>query len=78
MGSRPDYWRNELLYCGGDIKRHPGPKRALLLRGRDVLVQDVLPATAQRYDVTVSEFDKYLRVMDIRGLEELVNHGLNE
>ena len=34
------------------------------LRGRDVLVQDV--------------FDGYLRVRDIHGLEELLNHGLHE
>ena len=78
MGSRPDCWRNELLYRAGDIERHPCPKRALLLRGRDVLVQDVLLTTAQRYDVAFAEFDKYLRVRDIHGFEELVNQGLNE
>ena len=33
LGSRPDYWRNELLYREGDIERHPGPKRAFS-RGR--------------------------------------------
>ena len=59
MGSRPDYWRNELLYRGGNIERHSGAKRALPLRGRDVLVQNVLPTTAQRYDVAVSEFVKF-------------------
>ena len=47
-GSRPDHWRLELLF-----ERHPGPKRALPPR-RDVLVQDVLPTAAQRYDVAVS------------------------
>ena len=26
MGSRPDYWRNELLCRAGDIERHPGSK----------------------------------------------------
>ena len=43
MGSRPDCWRDELLYRAGDIERHPGPKRTLPLRGRDVLVHLVLP-----------------------------------
>ena len=47
-------------------------------RGWDVLVQDVLPTTARRCDVAVSEFEKCLRVRDIHGLEELVSHGLNE
>ena len=41
-------------------------------------MQDALPATAQRYDVAVSELEKHLRVRDIDGLEELVNHGLSE
>ena len=49
-------WRNELLHRAGDIERHPG-KRALSLRGRDVLVQDVLPTTAQRYGGAVAEFE---------------------
>ena len=53
-------------------------KRALPPRGRDVLVQDVLPTTAQRYDVAVSEFEEHLRVRDIHGLEEFVSCGLNE
>ena len=57
MVTRPDYWRNELLFRACDIERHPGPKRTLPLRGRDVLVQDVLPTTAQRYDVAVVEFE---------------------
>ena len=35
-------------------------------------MQDVLPTTAQRCDVTVSEFEEYLRVKDIQRLEELV------
>ena len=25
-GAGPDYWRNELLYRGGDIEKHPAPK----------------------------------------------------
>ena len=41
MGSRPDYRRNDLLSRGRDIERHPGPKRAFLLRGRNVLLRDV-------------------------------------
>ena len=69
MGSRPDYWRKELLYRGGDIERNTGPRRALPPRGRDVLVQDFLPTTSQRYDVGVSEFEKYMRVRDIHGLK---------
>ena len=36
------------------------------------------PTTAQRDDVAVAEFEKYLRVRDIHGLEELFNHGPNE
>ena len=52
-----------------DIERTLGPKRALSPRGRDVLVQDVLPTAAQRYDVAVSEFEEYLR--DSCGLNEL-------
>ena len=32
-------------------------KRALPLRGRDVLVQDVLPTAAQRFDMAVSELE---------------------
>ena len=48
-GSRPDHWRLELLF-----ERHPGLKRALPPRRRDVLVQDVLLTSAQRYDVAVS------------------------
>ena len=41
--TRPDYWRSDLLYRGGDTERHPGLNRALLLRGRDVLLWDVPP-----------------------------------
>ena len=76
--TRPDDCQDELLYRAVDIERHTGPKRALPSRGRDVLVQDVLPTTAHRSDVPVAEFEKYLRVRDIHGLEEVVNHGLNE
>ena len=75
MGSRPHYWRNELLYRAGDIERHSGPKRARPLRGRDVPMQDILPTTAQHFDVAVSKLDKYLRVGKIRGPEKLVSHG---
>ena len=60
MGSQPDDWRNELCYRVADIEGHPGPKPALPLRGRLVLVQDVLPTTAQHYDVAVSEYEKIL------------------
>ena len=78
VGSRPDYWLNELWYRGGDTEKHPGPQRALRLRGQGILVQVVLPTTAQPCDVVASESEKYLRVRDIHGLEQLVNHGLNE
>ena len=51
-----------------------GPKkREFPLRRRDVLVQDVLPTAAQRYDVAVSELEEQLRVRDIHGLEKLVS-----
>ena len=58
-----------MLYRGCDIEKNPAPKRALHPRGRDVLVQgvlvqDVLPTAAQRYDVAVSEFEEYLRVRE--------------
>ena len=66
-----------LLYREGDIERNPGPKRALHPRGRDIMVH-VLPTAVQRYDVAVSEFEEYLRVRDIHGLEELVSNGVNE
>ena len=35
-----------------------------------------MPTTATRYDMAVSEFEKYLRVKDIQGLEELVSYRL--
>ena len=54
-GSGPIYWRNDILFREADIERHPGPNRAPLLRIRDVLVQGVLPTTALRNDVVVSE-----------------------
>ena len=41
-------------------------------------MQDVLPTTAQRYNVAVSKFEEYSRVRDIHGLEDLVKHGLND
>ena len=67
-GAGLDYWRNELLYRGDNFERHPGPKRALPLRGRDVLMH-VLPTTAQHYDMAVSGFEKYLRVGELHGPE---------
>ena len=57
-GSLPDNWRNELLHRAGDTKRHPGPKSVLSLRGRDVLVQDVLFTSVQRCDGAVAEVRK--------------------
>ena len=42
------------------------------------MVQDVLPTTAQRYDGAVAEFEQDLRVRDIPGLEELLNHSLHQ
>ena len=59
------------------FERNPGSQRALHPRGRDVLVQDVRPTAAQRYDVAVSEFEEYLRVRDTHGLEEVVRDGPN-
>ena len=64
-GSRPDYWRNELLYRGGDVENHPGPERALLFRKRNVLLQEVASTIALRCDVAVSGFEKCLRVRNI-------------
>ena len=58
MESRPDYWRNDLLYRGSNTERHPGPKRALLLGGRDILLRDVLPTAAVRFDVAVPKLEK--------------------
>ena len=78
IGAGPDNWRNELLYRGGDIERHPGPKKAIPLRGRDVLMQDVLPTAAQHRDVAVSELEKHLRVREIHGPEKLVSNDLND
>ena len=62
----------------GDIAIHPGPKRALPLRGRDILVQDFPPTTAQKLWWDRCRSRKYLKVRDIHGLEELLNHGLHE
>ena len=45
----------------GDIERHPGPKRALLLQKRDVLMQDVPPTAAKCYDMAVSKFEGYMQ-----------------
>ena len=78
MGSRPDYWRNELFYRAGEIERHPGPKRTLPWRGRDVPMQDILPTAAQHNDVAVSKFEKYVRVGKIHEPDKLVSHGRND
>ena len=56
----------------GSSKKHPGPKRALPSRGRDVLTQVILPTSSQHDDVAVSDFEKHLR--DNHGTEELVSH----
>ena len=40
------------------------------------IVRDVLPTTAQRYDGTVAEFEKYLKVRDIHGAEELLDYPI--
>ena len=40
-------------------------------------MQLTLPTTPEHYDVARSEFEKYLRIKDIHGLEEIVSHGLN-
>ena len=37
-----------------------------------------MPTTAQRYDGAVAEFEKYLRVRDIHGPEELLDHGFRD
>ena len=66
------YCRDGFLYRGGDIERHPGPKRASFLRRRDVLMQDVSPTAA------VSKFEEHFRVKNIHGPREFVNHGLND
>ena len=39
---------------------------------------DVPPTAAQRYDVAVSKFEDYMRVKNIRGTDEFVNHGFYE
>ena len=61
----PDYWRNELLYRGGDIERH-------------VLVQVGLPTTALRYDVAVSEMEEHLRVKSRHEFGDRLSHGLTD
>ena len=60
VGSRPDCWRNDVLCRAGDIEKQAGPKRALPSRGRGVLIQGMLPTTAQHDDVAVSDFEKIL------------------
>ena len=59
-------------------RKTPWSETRASLRGRDVLVRNVPPTTAQRHDVAVSEFENICLSEDIHGLEELVNHGLNE
>ena len=59
-------------------RKHPGPNRTLSSRGRRVLVQDILPTAAHHAVVVVSEFERYLRVMDIEGTENFVSHSLND
>ena len=49
MGSRPEYWRNELLYRGGDIEKHPGPEPPLSSR-QNAQLQSMPPNTALHYD----------------------------
>ena len=39
---------------------------------------DVPPTAAQRYDVPVSKFEDYMRVKNIRGTDEFVNHDFYE
>ena len=73
----PNRWRNT-LYREGDIERHPGPKRAMPLRDWDVLLQDVLPTTAEHCDVAGSEFEKQLRVGEVHGPEKLVTYDLDD
>ena len=41
-------------------------------------MQDIPPATAQLYDMAVSEFETYLRVKDIHVPEVFVSNNLNE
>ena len=72
MGSRPHHWRNEF------IERHPGPKRPLPLRGWDVLVQDDLPTTVQRYDVAASESENNCLSGTSMGSKSSSITGLNE
>ena len=78
LGPAPDHWRSEILCRAGDIERHPGPQRAMLLRGRDVLLQYVLPSAAQHSDVAISEFENCLRVGKIHRPKKLVSHELND
>ena len=72
MGSRLDYWRNEILYRGSDVQQHPGRERALSKTER--LAARGVHYCVPRYDVAVAEFEQYLGVRD----EELVSHSLND
>ena len=57
----------------GHIERHPGPKRALLVRTRNKP-----PPASQRYDVAVSQFEDYLRLKKHSRGRKLVSHGTHE
>ena len=47
-------------------------------RRQAILVQDVFPTTAPRYDAAVSEFEIFRRFQDTYGMEELVSTGLDD
>ena len=64
--SQTAYFGESSSTPSGHIERHPGPKRALLVRTRNKP-----PPAAQRYDVAVSQFENYLRLKNIRGAENL-------
>ena len=61
----------------GNTERHPGPARALLSRERSVLIQDLLPTTAQHCDVAVLKLENNLRVKDIHGPREFASYSLH-
>ena len=72
----PDNWRNELLYRGGDIERHPGPKRALC-EGETSWCRTFCPllrnATTWPYQNLKNTCES-----EIHGPDTLVSHGLND
>ena len=69
---------NEVSNRAGDIEKRPGSNRALSSRWRRVLIQGILPTTTQHRGVAVTEFEKHLRVKDIRGAEKFARHGFND